>query len=69
MMKKFGIQFLFFISALVLLSSCKKTNWRENYREREKSPFGTYIIYNEAENLFPNVRRFWDLRLHKRQCQ
>lgn len=55
MMKKFGIQFLFFISALVLLSSCKKTNWRENYREREKSPFGTYIIYNEAENLFPNV--------------
>ena len=32
--------------------SCTKTNWTENYREKEKSPFGTYIIHNEAENLF-----------------
>ncbi|PQJ78348.1 DUF4350 domain-containing protein [Polaribacter porphyrae] len=36
----------------LLLTSCKKTNWSENYREREKSPFGTYIVYNEAKNLF-----------------
>ena len=36
------------------LTSCKKTNWNENYREKEKSPFGTYIIYNEAKTLFKN---------------
>jgi len=33
---------------------CKKTNWYENYRENDKSPFGTYIIYNEADKLFNN---------------
>ncbi|MFK8060723.1 MAG: DUF4350 domain-containing protein [Polaribacter sp.] len=33
--------------------SCK-TNWRENFREKEKSPFGTYIVYQEASNLFEN---------------
>ena len=40
--------------SLLFLISCGKTNWTENYREKEKSPFGTYIIYNEAENLFDN---------------
>lgn len=39
-------------SLLLLLTSCDKTNWRENFREKEKSPFGTYIVYNEAKNLF-----------------
>lgn len=29
-----------------------KTDWRENYRERSKDPFGTYIIANETEHLF-----------------
>ncbi|WP_226789185.1 hypothetical protein [Polaribacter reichenbachii] len=42
------------IVILLLFTSCNKTNWIENYREKEKSPFGTYIIYNEAKNLFPN---------------
>jgi hypothetical protein len=37
---------------LFQLISCKKTNWKENFREKEKSPFGTYIIYNEAKALF-----------------
>ena len=41
------------IVIVLLLTSCNKTNWTENYREKEKSPFGTYIIYNEAKNLFP----------------
>ncbi|MHB0755358.1 hypothetical protein [Polaribacter sp. M15] len=45
---------LLFITTLVLLTSCNKTNWHENYREKEKSPFGTYIIYNEVDDLFPN---------------
>jgi hypothetical protein len=37
---------------ILQLTSCKKTNWNENYREKEKSPFGTFIIYNEIETLF-----------------
>lgn len=37
---------------IVQLSSCKKTNWSENFREKEKSPFGTYIVYNEANSVF-----------------
>ncbi|WP_405566921.1 hypothetical protein [Polaribacter sp. Asnod6-C07] len=45
---------LLIIATLVLLTSCNKTNWVENYREKEKSPFGTYIIYNEVDDLFPN---------------
>lgn len=40
------------ILSLLFLISCDKTNWSENYREKEKSPFGTYIVYNEAKNLF-----------------
>lgn len=35
---------------------CKKTNWSENYKESEKSPFGTYIIYNEITNLIENTK-------------
>ncbi len=45
---------LLFISIILSLHSCTKTNWSENFREREKSPFGTYILYNEAQNLFNN---------------
>lgn len=41
---------------LFLVTSCKKTNWQENYREKEKSPFGTYIIANEATSLFENQK-------------
>ncbi|TXD50712.1 DUF4350 domain-containing protein [Polaribacter sp. IC063] len=45
---------LFTILCFVLLSGCGKTNWTENYREKEKSPFGTYIIYNEVDELLKN---------------
>ncbi len=38
--------------SLLLFTQCKRTNWYENYREKEKSPFGTYILYNESKNLF-----------------
>ncbi len=46
----------FLLIALILLTiSCKKTDWRENFRERSKAPFGTYIIANELEGIFkPN---------------
>lgn len=40
--------------AMLCFSSCNKTNWTENYKEKEKSPFGNYIIFNEAENVFEN---------------
>lgn len=39
---------------VLVLASCTKTNWTENYREKEKSPFGTYIIHNEVNELFKN---------------
>ena len=39
---------------LFLLIGCDKTDWSENFKEKEKSPFGNYIIYNEAETLFKN---------------
>lgn len=42
------------IATLLILSSCDKTNWNENYRKKEKSPFGTYIVYNEMDALFEN---------------
>lgn len=34
------------------LTQCKKTDWSENYKEDKKSPFGTYILFNESEELF-----------------
>ncbi|WP_159023335.1 DUF4350 domain-containing protein [Formosa sp. L2A11] len=37
---------------LFSLTSCNKTDWHENFKEKNKSPFGTYIVYNEAETLF-----------------
>ena len=33
---------------------CKKTDWRENFKEDKKTPFGTYILFNESEELFEN---------------
>jgi hypothetical protein len=43
---------MLFLGMILQLTSCKKTNWDENFREKEKSPFGTYIVYNEADKLF-----------------
>ncbi|RCS26946.1 hypothetical protein DUT90_07470 [Polaribacter sp. WD7] len=36
----------------LLISSCDKTDWSENFKEKQKSPFGNYIVYNEASSLF-----------------
>ncbi|QXP62059.1 DUF4350 domain-containing protein [Polaribacter sp. HaHaR_3_91] len=41
---------------LFLLIGCNKTDWNENFKEKEKSPFGNYIIYNESETLFKNQK-------------
>jgi hypothetical protein len=43
---------MLFLGIILQLTCCKKTNWDENFREKEKSPFGTYIAYNEADKLF-----------------
>lgn len=63
------LKYCFFMLFVVLFARCKKTNWLENYREKEKSPFGTYIIFNEAPSLFKDVEitnlkeNFYDYRL------
>ena len=49
-----SIQKHLFLFVLLLLMSCNKTNWEENFSEKKKSPFGTYIVYNEAKELFNN---------------
>ena len=36
----------------ILFSGCNKTDWTENYKEREKSPFGTFILHEEVSTLF-----------------
>ena len=40
------------ILSLLLFFSCKTTDWYENYKEKRKSPFGTYILHQEASDLF-----------------
>lgn len=52
MLQKNSCKHICILLGVLFLSSCNKTNWIENFREKEKSPFGTYIIYNEAKNLF-----------------
>lgn len=64
-----------FVLIVVVIASCTKTNWVENYREKEKSPFGTYIIYNEANELFENQEivtlkeNFYDYLIHNYDTQ
>ena len=36
---------------LLQLTGCNKTNWNETFRERDKNPFGTYIIHKEVKSL------------------
>lgn len=45
------LSLLLFLLALI---GCNKTDWKENFKEKEKSPFGNFIIYNEAKELFKN---------------
>ena len=43
--------------SLLALIGCNKTNWNESFREKDKNPFGTYILYNEARD-FLDADRF-----------
>jgi len=52
MQTKHFIKYIVCSFLFLQIIGCKKTNWTENYREKEKSPFGTFIIKNEANILF-----------------
>ncbi|MFY0631646.1 MAG: hypothetical protein JXR05_14820 [Flavobacteriaceae bacterium] len=55
-MKNTSILFFLLLVSMTLVQ-CTKTDWSENYKEKEKSPFGTYIIYNETESLFDDSKK------------
>ncbi|MDB4902690.1 MAG: hypothetical protein JWQ63_1971 [Mucilaginibacter sp.] len=38
------------------LNRPKTTNWVETFSSKEKTPFGTYILFNRLKDLFPNAR-------------
>lgn len=64
-MNRFLLNISFLWIALSFVS-CQKTDWSENYRETKKSPFGTYIIFNESEELFEYYEsRKMDANLHE----
>lgn len=52
--RKIYLKRLLVFLLFVVFISCNKTDWQENFKEREKSPFGTYIFKNEAPILFKN---------------
>jgi len=46
------LMLLFFVLLVVSESRQKKINWFPSYSVRHKIPFGTYIAYHEAQNLW-----------------
>lgn len=55
-MKNTSILFFLLLVSMTLVQ-CTETDWRENYKEKEKSPFGIYVIYNETESLFDDSKK------------
>ena len=55
MMKQKHILLLLFM-ALTLIGCGKQTNWRENFKEKSKDPFGLFIVYSEAQELLDNEK-------------
>ena len=46
---------LLFVGAIAIeFSKPKPINWSRTYNEKHKIPYGTFVLYNELENLFPN---------------
>ena len=41
-----------FVCFSFLIGCQKKTDWRENFKEKSRDPFGLYILYNESPELF-----------------
>jgi len=48
---------LFFAGAFAIeFSRPKPIDWSQTYNETHKKPYGTYILFNELQNLFPTSR-------------
>jgi Domain of unknown function (DUF4350) len=49
--------FLLFAGAIAIeFSKPKPINWSRTYNEKHKIPYGTFILYNELETLFPESK-------------
>ncbi|GAA4330785.1 hypothetical protein GCM10023149_36210 [Mucilaginibacter gynuensis] len=44
---------LFVLYIVVQLNKPKPTNWKETYINTDKIPFGTFILYDRAKDIFP----------------
>ena len=53
---------LFTLIVFIEFSAEKPINWSKTYNEKHKIPFGTYVLYNEMENLFPESR-VYDIKI------
>ena len=53
---------LFSLIVVIEFSAEKPINWSKTYNEKHKIPFGTYVFYNELENLFPESR-VYDIKI------
>lgn len=47
---------VFILIIFIEFSAVKPLNWKETYNEKHKIPFGTYVLYNEFESLFPESK-------------
>jgi len=43
-------------SVAIEFSRPKPINWQATYNETHKIPYGTYVLYNELGNLFPECK-------------
>ncbi len=51
----FGIAALLILTIFIIFRSSKdRYNWDENYKESNKSPYGTFIVYNLLKDYFPD---------------
>jgi len=49
-----GILVLLFIGSIAIeFSTPKPINWSPSFNEEHKIPYGTFVLYNEFQNLFP----------------
>ncbi|MFY0713179.1 DUF4350 domain-containing protein [Seonamhaeicola sp. NFXS20] len=50
-----GLLILLFVVVIIIdFSKPKPINWTPTYNELHKRPYGTFILYDQLENLFPN---------------
>lgn len=60
LMKNKNLKYYIFIGILLLIlifveySKPQPIDWRETYSHEDKIPFGTYVLFNTIQDLFPN---------------